>query len=790
VDVVFFIQGRYGVAGNFEVVVPRLGGGVDHWWRDNDDPALPWKGPNLAFGSPDDVAGVSVTQSTFGSPGHLEVVFREGSHLVSTWRNDAGAWQGRTLLSGTVADAGGPALIQGPYGGRVGNFELTAPVADGGVGHWWRDNNAAGFPWHGPTRFGSGPVSGVALIHSTYGNLEVVARLDSQLLHWWRVGNAWQGPRPVASGAAGAPALIQSRHGSPGNFELVAPLSGGGMGHWWRDNAAAGRPWHGPTRFGSGNPSAVGLVQSTAGKLQVVARYPDRLEHWSRDDGGTWAWTGPTVFGVDPFTDASVYGASAVPYTTGIVAIHSALLQTGEVVLFGFADGNDTVGVSRLLDPATGALSVPAATPNAFCSGHAFLDDGRLLVAGGHHMGTKGVRTVDPAGQKWTPVADMPHGRWYPTCTSLPDGQVLAISGTAAGGPVAPDNPVNNTLQILPSGVAKEEPLPSPYSSHFPPDLPTIDLYPFVHLLPSGKLLIHSRQVTRFYDPRSHTWDATQLVTRHPYSRSYPGAGSSVLLPPLPRIGHSARVMILGGGGADPEQLTTATPATRTAEILELADGQPWAWRSLPPMAHARVMPDAVLLPDGTVLVIGGSATGRANLATAPVLPYELFDPVSETWTTLRPMHVPRLYHSSALLLPDASVLIVGKDGIYSPAPYHYPEHRAEIFQPPYLFRGPRPVITSAPATAVPGQQITIGCPTAESVVAVNLVRPGATTHSFNMGQRIIGLEILARTATTLTVDVPANTAVAVPGHHMLFLLAANGVPSVAQFVRLLRPGA
>jgi ABC-type polysaccharide transport system permease subunit len=101
--------------------------------------------------------------------------------------------------------------------------------------------------------------------------------------------------------------------------------------------------------------------------------------------------------------------------------------------VFGFADGSDAAGVSRVLDPATGALAAPAATPNAFCSGHAFLDDGRLLVTGGHHMSVTGVRTFDPAGQQWSPVGDMPHGRWYPTCTSLPDGQVLAISGTAAG---------------------------------------------------------------------------------------------------------------------------------------------------------------------------------------------------------------------------------------------------------------------------------------------------------------------------------------------------------------------
>src|SRR4051812_23518541 len=100
----FFIQSTSGVAGNFEVAVPRVGGGADLWWRDNDSPALPWNGPGLGFGSPVDVGGVGLIQSSF--LGHLEVVVREGTQLVTNHRENNGKWQNRTPLPGSAAAVG------------------------------------------------------------------------------------------------------------------------------------------------------------------------------------------------------------------------------------------------------------------------------------------------------------------------------------------------------------------------------------------------------------------------------------------------------------------------------------------------------------------------------------------------------------------------------------------------------------------------------------------------------------------------------------------------------------
>jgi hypothetical protein len=795
----FFVQSSHGGKGNFEVVAPRSGGGLAHWWRDNDDPDRPWRGPTLMFGSTQDVDAAALIQSNFGTVGNLEVVVNAGESLYHYWRDDGGTCAWHANMAKPVAPVatgvvGTPGLVQGSHGTK-GNFEVVAPHVGGGLAHWWRDNDAASVTWHGPTRFGSGSVRAAALIQSNFGplgNLEVVALVGDQLVHWWRDdGGTWKWTKGTtfATGVAGTPALIQSSHGNNRNFEVVAPLTAGGLAHWWR---GANGVWHGPTKFGAGSVLAAALTQSNlgpVGNLEVMALVGDQLVHWSRDDGGTGSWSEQARLARQPFCEPTVGGRHAPPFSAEIVGIHGAVLRTGKVVLFGFSDSDAHMAVSRVLDPGSGAVHPPPESHHLFCGGHSLLDDGRLFVAGGHQDEVNALHTFDPDQETWTRIGEMANGRWYPTCTTLPDGKVFIISGTKNhGGPVGPGAPVNNTLQLYDpaSGIEPEEPLPVPFSNHFPPAFSTIDLYPSVYVLPSGNLLVHSRNTTRLYDLDTRSWEATQLRTEYPWSRTYPGAGTSVLLPLLPTSDppYRARVLVVGGGGADPEQLNISTPANKTAEILDLGAAQP-AWRFTAPMTAPRVMADAVLLPDGSVAVVGGSSTGRADLAITPVLPIELFDPVSERWTTLCPMQVPRSYHATALLLPDARVLAMGKDGLFNTEPYNYPEHRVEIFSPPYLFRGPRPAIMAAPQQLPYDTAFDIDTSDAAQIGSVVLLRAGAATHSFNMDQRHVGLTINGRTSDRLTVTSPPNSNIAPRGFYMLFIVDTVGVPSVAQFVRL-----
>ncbi|KAL1918468.1 uncharacterized protein VTP21DRAFT_3128 [Calcarisporiella thermophila] len=299
----WLIQSNYGSQGNFEVVVPTPGGGLRHCWRDNNTTGLPWHGPTtFASDAGTFIGRVSLLQGNYGSHGNFEVVGRVGSHLVHLWRDSNVAWHIGPTFANNVS--GSPALIQGIYGGR-GNFELVAPLSSGGIAHWWRNNDAPGNPWSGGTVFATnvGVVSSVALIQSNYGNpgnLEVVARIGNALHHFYRDETGWHQGVAFATGVRGEPAFIQSRFGNRGNFEVIAPLASGGLGLWWRENDAAGLPWHGPASFGDPlHFDDVTLIQSNfgsplRGNFEVIARSGATYKAYWRNDSGVLSWAAMT----------------------------------------------------------------------------------------------------------------------------------------------------------------------------------------------------------------------------------------------------------------------------------------------------------------------------------------------------------------------------------------------------------------------------------------------------------------------------------------------------------------
>src|SRR6185295_4062411 len=144
-----------------------------------------------------------------------------------------------------------------------------------------------------------------------------------------------------------------------------------------------------------------------------------------------------------------------------------------------------------------------------------------------------------------------------------------------------------------------------------------------------------------------------------------------------------------------------------------------------------------------------------------------------------------RLYHSGSLLLPDATVAVLGGN----PSRGSYEQH-IEIYSPAYLFNSNgtaalRPGITAVtPGTFGYGSTFQVQTPDAANISSVVLVRPGAQTHAFDMDQRLVGLSYTVGTGV-LNVTAPPNGNIAPPGYYMLFVLTAAGVPSVAPFVRL-----
>jgi galactose oxidase len=247
------------------------------------------------------------------------------------------------------------------------------------------------------------------------------------------------------------------------------------------------------------------------------------------------------------------------------------------------------------------------------------------------------------------------------------------------------------------------------------------------------------------------------------------------------------KILYVGGGGYtgwDTPDPKSAVP-TATAEKIDLLAGPP-TWTSAGSMAQPRRHLNATVLPDGTVLVTGGVSGGGFNDLASAVHTAELWDPVTNDWTPLAPNAVSRGYHAVSLLLPDGTVLHGASGdadipGTNTPFP---PERNHEIFHPPYLFRGARPVISSAPADVTYGSAFQVTTPNAAQVTAVRWIHLGTVTHAFDQSARANTLAFTPQ-ADGVSVTAPSSPNSAPPGHYMLFILNRNGVPSAGRIVRV-----
>ena len=474
-----------------------------------------------------------------------------------------------------------------------------------------------------------------------------------------------------------------------------------------------------------------------------------------------------------------------------IVAAHAHLLPTGEVMYWdrGNTGGGITKttpwGPPRIWNPESGAIESVTSTLDyePFCSGHSMLADGRLFVAGGHDggdtLGDPRASIFNPVSRTWTTVAQqMSLGRWYPSTTPLAGGDILVLSGSAK---VGVDGLVWNDLpQIYMAAQGRWRDLTGARFGVGGGLDPSITwFYPFTHLAPDGRVFLAGpAQETGFLDTVNEgRWSMAAGAPRPFSARSseaFRDYGSAVQYAP-------GKIMIVGGSatpGARADQ-----PPTASADIIDLNDANP-AWRSAGRMAHPRRMHTATVLPDGTVLVTGGTSGPGFNDAGGSVMEPELWDPATNQWTELAPMTERRIYHSIALLLPDARVLVAG-GGLPVGGNVPDTDHTsAQIYNPPYLFRGRRPEISNAPAEITYGTRFTVDVTKADRIKRVTLVRLGSVTHAYNHNQRFLELAFTVN-GGSLDIEVPTNRNIAPPGHYMLFALDDKGVPSVAPIVRL-----
>ncbi len=253
-----------------------------------------------------------------------------------------------------------------------------------------------------------------------------------------------------------------------------------------------------------------------------------------------------------------------------------------------------------------------------------------------------------------------------------------------------------------------------------------------------------------------------------------------MLLPPA----QQQQVMILGGGAVGESPVSTA----RT-DIVDLDEPDP-VYRPGPDLPHPTRYLSTVVLPDDTVLTTGGSAGYRggpyAGRPRSDLLSAQIYRPAERRFVTAADPTVGRNYHSSALLLPDGRVVTLGSDPLYdrtgrNPGSF---EQRIEIYSPPYLFQGRRPVLTDGPRSIQRGGTATFSTPDGASIRSARLVHPSAVTHATDVDQRSVAVDV-SPVPGGVRLAVPAEKGLLPAGWYMLFVTGAGAVPSVARWVQV-----
>ncbi|MGW0431695.1 galactose oxidase-like domain-containing protein [Micromonospora sp. NPDC003197] len=591
-----------------------------------------------------------------------------------------------------------------------------------------------------------------------------------------------------------------------------------------------------------------------------------------------------------------------LPRDVRVNAIHAALLDTGKLLLIA-GSGNDrqqfAAGTFRTLvyDPATGRTKDVRTPVDLFCAGHAFLPNGKLLVAGGtlryevlkpdvtHAGGTmtvknespdggprtfpKGTEFAAPNGKKYragaaftvepatkierpavdgtgtdvaviasetrvwvdavekgsgsissTPtqyavtgltgvaaqniyglsdkmtldkqdyqglketyefnprteeyeqVADMSEKRWYPTLTGLADGRVLATSGLDGKGEV-----VDGTQNEIYDPKTRKWTVRPDLSRYFP-------TYPAIFQTATADRLFYSGSSTG-YGPADQgrepgLWNLTDNTFRVVPGLRDPDlmeTSASGWVGPV----QNQTVMVVGGGGVGESPRSTGR-----IDLIRLDDPNP-RFTPGPSLPEGTRYPNVVQLPDDTSLITGGSRDyrGKGNSDNHNA---RIYHPDTNTLAYAADPNVGRNYHGSALLLPDGRVMTMGSDPLFRDRENTIEgefDQRLELYTPPYLFQGDRPLIGDGPIIVGYGKKAryelmndTVG------IEKARLIRPSAVTHSTNVEQRSVALEF-TQVGDRLEVTVPTQPAVLPPGYYMLFVTNKLGVPSVAKWVHI-----
>lgn len=390
----------------------------------------------------------------------------------------------------------------------------------------------------------------------------------------------------------------------------------------------------------------------------------------------------------------------------------------------------------------------------------------------------------------------------YSTQLLLPAGNFIVIGGTK----------MFNFEYVPPRGQANTANIPLPFLKETT-DKQENNLYPFAHLSPDGNVFLFANNRAILFDPKTGN-----VIRKFPQlkggSRNYPSCGMSALLP-LDLTTNDVNAEVLVCGGSVPNAAILAPKqefplALKTCGRISITKPDSnWYVEEMP---IARTIGDMLLLPNTEVLIINGASRGCAgwDFARDPVLEPVLYRPYvdpkgGERFATMNAARIPRMYHSTGAVLPDASILIAGSN---TNAQYNFTnlamfptDVSVEKFYPPYLDgmnAVTRPVINPGDVqeTMNYGQKYEVKFTIPDLVimaeekdVMVTMYSPPFTTHGFSQNQRLLVLKMDEFNSMLLfkfsaMVTMPASGNIAPPGYYMLFV-AYKGVPSKAVWVRL-----
>ncbi len=485
---------------------------------------------------------------------------------------------------------------------------------------------------------------------------------------------------------------------------------------------------------------------------------------------------------LEPVTADSAQAAPAAPIARDpggrwgpvedwpMMAIHAALDSNGRVVTYGTnPDGRQTGRfIYDIWTPSPSAASGHNTLDNTtrtdiFCSLQLNRPDtGDMVLFGGdnwtgtttNNLGNADITQIDASSGAIAPLPGMNRARWYATGTTMPNGSFYVQGGK--GGADRPErwSPQRGSelLSINTSAIGW--------------------FYPRNFVAPDGRIFGFSSEGTMYYV--SEALNRLDVVGRLPAGHRG-DTSAAVMFEP-------GRILLFGG--PSPEAL-----------VIDITGGGAPVITSAGTMSSIRRWANGTILPDGRVLATGGAVKNSVGNVPEPIETYgtnftaEIWDPRTGRWTVGDEAQVPRLYHSTALLLPDGRVLTAGGG---SPGPVTNTD--AELYHPDYLTTAsgspmPRPQITAlSNDTLTAGQRLAITVPSGTDVARVTLVKTGSVTHSFNMEQRFVELDFRLNRAAggdIVVTHLPDNDATITPGYYLVSVLDGNGIPSPSKLVKI-----